>query len=132
MQMCYCSKHAHLTGQKKGKTIPEQQKLAIEPPFPISETQNPSPRLLDNVLCSNEPVTEAAGSAARMRPFNHAVRRGMRAPEAIECGLAKRKFLQQTPYLVSHRSMERGAAKLSQPLDTQKGREHCFSTDESF
>ncbi|KAL4440395.1 hypothetical protein ABPG75_003396 [Micractinium tetrahymenae] len=38
--------------------------------------------------------------AARALPFNHAARRGLRAPEAEAAALAKRRFMCATPYLV--------------------------------
>ena len=39
--------------------------------------------------------------SSRTWPFNHALRRGARAPEALAAALAKRAFVQAKPYIVS-------------------------------
>jgi hypothetical protein len=43
----------------------------------------------------------AAGSCARSRPADTAVRRGLRAPDALAAALRKRLYVQALPYLVT-------------------------------
>lgn len=43
----------------------------------------------------------AAGTSARSRPADTAVRRGLRAPDALAAALKKRQYVQPLPYLVT-------------------------------
>lgn len=96
MQMCYCPKHAQMAEKKRAKSA--------DPALLTHQTQSNPGRQLNNERqegTETQNVLEADSFSARLHPFNHAIRRGMRAPEAVENALAKRKFLQRTPYLVS-------------------------------
>lgn len=69
--------------------------------------------------------------SARAAPFNHAARRGSRAPEAVEAAEAKREVVRSRPYLVGgplqqawaqvpatvHRPVPPGAGGQLQPVD---------------
>ena len=46
-------------------------------------------------------AAEHAGASSREAPYNHALRRGHRAPEAVAAALAKRAFVRAVPFLVA-------------------------------
>lgn len=54
-------------------------------------------------------AAQDSGACARETPYNHALKRGHRAPEAIAAALAKRAFVRAVPYLVAE-----GACSLAQ------------------
>ena len=94
LQVCYCPKHAHMS--RDDSTPPPSDNLA--PRIDTARLDQPAPAAEGHENQKPEQPT------ARCQPFNHAVRRGMRAPEALENALAKRRFMQQTPYLVRQAS----------------------------
>ena len=96
--LCFCQRHstgaqqaladngaqAHL--RKTPSAHPEQQeqqKAAVMSPPPVIDTTMPP------------------GTASRALVYNHALRRGHRAPEKVAAALAKRKFVRPLPYLVT-------------------------------
>jgi hypothetical protein len=56
-----------------------------------------------------------AGTCARSRAADAALRRGPRAPEAVEAGLRKRLYVRRLPYLVTHRPPRPGRPLLPPP-----------------
>lgn len=60
-----------------------------------------------------EEEEELAGGCARTTPLNWALRRSRREPAAIEAALAKRRFVEATPYVVTGR---KHASALDVPL----------------
>ena len=46
-------------------------------------------------------LLRASGACSREIPYNHALRRGHRAPEAVAAAIAKRAFVRAVPYLVT-------------------------------
>jgi len=95
VQVCYCSKHR-----------PQPQARQE----PLGELPTTDPLLMEALHRASQfgAVTEAASEAAgssRALPFNHALRRGLRAPEAVAASLAKRNFLEALPYEVNSPTM---------------------------
>ena len=50
---------------------------------------------------SATPVDGPSAGSSRELPYNHALRRGHRAPEAVAAALAKRAFVRAVPFLVA-------------------------------
>ncbi|BDA44310.1 probable histone-lysine N-methyltransferase TRX1 [Coccomyxa sp. Obi] len=112
--MCYCQKHTALLGPATGKT-----RMSIVTGLPMrslhslnkaAATAHRSAALDDTTAAPSAPADTVAdpgrnktGDApcSRCMPYNHELRRGHRAPDAIAAALAKRAFVRATPYLVT-------------------------------
>jgi len=71
------------------------------------------------------------GTCARSRPADAAMRRGPRAPEALEAGLRKRLYVRRLPYLVTHRPPREGRPLLPPPARGARFEGPEFEADRS-
>ena len=89
-QVCYCRRHQ-----------PQQQPLGTPAG---TQAGRQSPRVAAGPWPSPDAGRRLDGDAAdssRCRPFDHALRRGLRAPEVVAAAIAKRSFLRAEAYQVS-------------------------------
>ena len=65
-------------------------------------------------VCSHEALSCSAGRAlaSREAAYNHELRRGQRAPDALAAALAKRAYVRKVPYLVSTAMLPRPVGQL--------------------
>ena len=65
-------------------------------------------------MCCHKALSWSAGRAlaSREAAYNHELRRGQRAPDALAAALAKRAYVRKVPYLVSTAMLPRPTGQL--------------------
>lgn len=89
LQVYFCRKHS------AGKLQAKRQLQALSQP--LQEGWN----RLNQEADEEQLLEESEAGCSRGRPYDHRLRRGLRAPEAISAALAKRNFVKAQPYQVS-------------------------------
>ena len=91
--------------------------------------------------CLQKALSWSAGRAlaSREAAYNHELRRGQRAPDALAAALAKRAYVRKVPYLVSAATLPRPAGLLERswgppfiPLEKADSIRQVFSTGPSI
>ncbi|CAL8470279.1 g9821 [Coccomyxa elongata] len=112
--MCYCQKHTALLGSATGKArmsivtgLPMRSLHSLNKPSAAAHCSTAP----DNTIVAPSAPADALADpgsnrtgdepCSRCMPYNHELRRGHRAPDAIAAALAKRAFVRATPYLVT-------------------------------
>jgi len=102
--VCYCARHTAAAGPAGAAHAAATAAAAREcagasaRPSPAAEVPVGSP---DAEPGGARRASGCEGGCARTRAFDHGLRRGERAPEALAAALAKRAFVRSVPYLVS-------------------------------
>ena len=89
-QVCYCRRHQP---QQQPPSMPAGAQAGRQSSRLAAETR-PSPE-------SSRRLDGDAADSSRCRSFNHALRRGLRAPEVVAAAIEKRSFLRAEAYQVS-------------------------------
>lgn len=93
--LCFCKRHSAAAEVAMAQTPAPSRRPTIPPNETTATATNTTTTL--TVTAREGP----SGGCSREGVYNHALRRGHRAPEAVAAALAKRAFVRAVPYLVS-------------------------------